>query len=126
LHRIARYPEDARAFGVEARREVAEIARFHGAAGGVVLRIEVQHQPAPGVVGKPRLAAVGKGESKVGNRVAGLDHRGQNFIGSRIASRLRWSQNSRKSSRSAAMCIEAGMPTVSCAENMSAPVCMAR
>ena len=50
----------------------------------------------------------------------------QNFIGSMIASRFRWSQNSRKSSRSAAMCMLAGTPMVTCALNISAPVCMAR
>ena len=50
----------------------------------------------------------------------------QNFIGSMIASRFRWSQNSRKSSRSAAMCMLAGTPMVTYAENISAPVCMAR
>ena len=51
--------------------------------------------------------------------------RGQYFIGSMMASRLRWSQNSMNSSRNAAMCMLAGMPTVSCAVNIEAPVCMA-
>ncbi len=52
--------------------------------------------------------------------------RDQNFIGSMIASRLRWSQNSMKSSRRAAMCMLAGMPIVTWEVNISAPVCMAR
>ena len=42
-----------------------------------------------------------------------------------IASRFIESQNSRKSSRREAMCVFAGMPTVICAVNISAPVCIA-
>src|SRR6185437_3726869 len=60
-----------------------------------------------------------------GSRDARRTAGSQNFTGSMIASRFRPSHNSRKSSRSAAMWISAGMPMVNWAWNISAPVCMA-
>src|SRR5690606_19393685 len=135
--RIARHPEDLRAERLELWQQRVEVTPLGGAAGGVVLGIEVQHQPLAGVRAQAGAAAVGKDQFQAcRDRVAhpggiGLArgaHQGtpQNFIGSMIASRLRWSQNSRKSSRKAAMCIRAGTPMVICAEYMSAPVCIAR
>src|SRR5690606_1941879 len=105
--------------------------------------VEVQHQPPAGVVGeggggaarkRERHREGGLGEDLADGGHAAVGRSGvveswagpQNFIGSMIASRLRWSQNSRKSPRSAAMCMFAGTPMVTWAENMSAPVCIAR
>src|SRR5690606_18532909 len=127
--RIPRYPEDRGAQLAELRQQGVEVPALGGAAGGGVLGIEVQHQPLPGVVGEGGGAAVVKcqrqPEDGLAQCLADVRH-GQNFIGSMIASRFRWSQNSRKSSRSAAMCMSAGIPMVTCAVNISAPVCIAR
>ncbi len=49
--------------------------------------------------------------------------RGHPRAGSIVASRFRSSQWSRKSLRRLAMCVEAGMPTVMCTENIVVPVC---
>src|SRR5690606_7192143 len=133
LRRVARDAEDLRAQRLELRQQRVEVAALGGAAGRVVLRIEIQHQPLAGVraqgggaaIGERQLQACRNPRARVGR--IGLAHCApQNFIGSMMASRLRWSQNSRKSSRSAAMCMRAGTPMVTWAEYMSAPVCIAR
>src|SRR5690606_29900354 len=114
---------------LERRQQRGEIPALGGAARRVVLRVEVQHQPLATVVGQGDGIAAGQGQRENGGDVVtGVEHfqTPQNFIGSRIASRFRWSQNSRKSSRRAAICMLAGTPMVICAENMSAPVCIAR
>src|SRR3546814_267132 len=128
--RVARHAQHGRAELAELGQQRVEVDAFGGASGGGVLRVEVQHQPlaaavAERVVAEFRGFAAGQRQWKLcRDLVAGIDRVGvghQNFIGSMIASRFRWSQNSRKSSRSAAMCMSAGTPMVTCAENMSAP-----
>src|SRR5690606_15902388 len=116
--------------------EITEIARFAGAAGRRVPGVEVNHDPFSAQRFEVERAAIVERRLQCGYALADADRfrvahvlaslSCQNFIGSMIASRLSPSQNSRTSSRSAARCIEPGMPTVICAENMSAPVCMAR
>src|SRR5690606_28229553 len=126
LDRILRHAQHLGAGAPELRQQGVEVQALGGAAGGGILRVEVQHQPLAGVVAERGRLAAGERKGQVGDAVAGVGHRAQYFIGSMMASRFRWSQNSRKSSRSAAMCMSAGTPIVSCAENMSAPVCIAR
>ena len=53
---VARDAEDVGAELAEFREQGGEVAPFGGAAGRVVLRIEVQHQPAACVVGQRGLA----------------------------------------------------------------------
>ncbi len=123
--RIARDADDRAVLLAELRIEIAEILRFERAAGRHVLRIEVDDEWLSDEVGELQRRSVLQRAFELWSLFAGFEHR-QNFIGSMIASRLSPSQNSRKSSRSAAMCIVFGMPIVICAENMSAPVCIAR
>src|SRR5690606_38526520 len=105
--------------------EVAETVRLAGAAGRRILGIEIDDDGSAAQVGQRERAAVMQDALEPGHFLADRGHR-QNFIGSMIASRLSPSQNSRKSSRSAAMWVVLGIPIVICAENMSAPVCIAR
>src|SRR5699024_1859831 len=111
----------------ELGHQVAEILGFVGATGCVVLGIEVHHHPLALQRVQRDVTAIGDGALELGGGFADFDHVSpfQNFTGSMMASRLRLSQSSRKSSRNAAMWLLAGMPTVICAWNMSAPVCMA-
>ncbi len=126
--RIARDAEhDGAAFG-EILLLVAKVLRLERTARRRVLRIEIHDDVFAFEIAQADLRVVADGAAQVWNFVT--DFHGmaclQNFIGSMIASRFSPSQNSRKSSRSPAMCVSAGIPIVICAENMSAPVCIAR
>src|SRR5690606_26817206 len=117
-HRVAGDAVRRGAEGLEFREQGVEVQTLGGAAGRGVLGVEVQHQPAAAVVGEGGAGAAGELQRELeGGAVelvafvhCSLRMRDQNFIGSMIASRLRWSQNSRKSSRNAAMCMSAGTP----------------
>src|SRR5262249_17243451 len=100
-----------------------ELLCFQRTARRIVFRIEIHDGQLTSEITQSDRSG-GALAAQVGNGFAERDH--QYFIGSMIASRLRPSQNSRKSSRKAAMCVFDGMPIVICAENMSAPVCIAR
>src|SRR5690606_17318193 len=134
LHRVARDAEHLGAALAELRQQRVEVQALGGAAGGGILWVEIEDQPLAGMVGEGGGGAAGQGQrhrqDRFGELLADGDHAQdsipQNFIGSMMASRFRWSQNSRKSSRNAAMCMSAGMPMVTWAVNISAPVCIAR
>jgi hypothetical protein len=49
---------------------VAEVSALGGAAGGVVLRIEVEHQLFAALVSEPEAAAAGAGKTEVSYRLA--------------------------------------------------------
>ena len=55
---------------VDGRVRVAELARLDRAAGGVVLRVEVDDRPAPALVGQAMDGAGLVGEGDVGREVA--------------------------------------------------------
>ena len=50
--------------------KVAKVAAFGGAAGGVVLRVEVEHQAFAALVREPKRAAAGAGETEIRDRLA--------------------------------------------------------
>src|SRR5690606_2737206 len=106
----------------EACRQVAELLRLRRAAGGHVLRVEIQHH------GLAACSRQGEGLAggAVGREILHLraDLRGghQFFTGSRMASRFCESQYSMKSSRRWPMARRAGTLIIICTANMAAPV----
>src|SRR6185437_193492 len=145
---VARHTDDRGTAARELRVQVAEIAGFAGAAGGIVLGVEIQHDPLVLQVGELKRVARLGGAGEFGDLGADFDRHVafasipdngsrfrrddgrrkfalQNLTGSMIASRFKPSHISMNSSRSSAMRVSAGMPTVICAWNMSAPVCIA-
>src|SRR5690606_19182011 len=74
LHRVARDAQHLGAGLAQLRVQRGKVLAFAGAARGVVLRVEVQHQPAAAVVAEGSTAAVAQRQRKVGNGIAGAQH----------------------------------------------------
>ena len=112
--RVGRDADDLGSRLAELRIQVAEFHAFPRAAGGIVARVEVDDELATGLSGQLPVAAPGRGQREVRNLAVELDglvgHR-HALSGSRIASRLRLSQKSMNSSRSAAMWMRVGTCT---------------
>src|SRR6185437_9553611 len=122
---IARHADDPDARLAEPGVQVAKILRFTGAAGGHVLRVEVDDQLlARGVLQSPG-APAGRRQGEVGGLAPDLGGAHQDFTGSRMASRFSESQNSMNSSRRWATWMRLGTLTIICTENIGAPVCAA-
>jgi hypothetical protein len=70
LQRVARDAVDVEPGAAERLVQVAEIATLGGAAGGVVLRVEVENQALAALVFETERAAAGAGKTEVGYRLA--------------------------------------------------------
>ena len=70
LERIARDAVDVEPGAPELVLEVAEIAALGGAAGRVVLRVEVEDQPVAALIFEPERTAAGAGCCEVRDRLA--------------------------------------------------------
>ena len=70
FQRVARDAIDVDAGAAELAVQVAKVAALRGAAGGVVLGVEVEDQAFAALVFEPERAAAGAGKTEVGDRLA--------------------------------------------------------
>jgi len=128
---VPRGAEDNGLLAPELRVQVPEVLAFLCAAWRCVLGVEVQHNVLAAQVFEADLPVAGCVAGEIGDdAVQGRSAQRsllyiQVLTGSSIASRFNRSHSSRNSSRSCAICTEAGILTAICTANIGAPVCAA-
>ena len=70
FQRVARDAVDVHPGAAELAVQLAKVAALRGAAGGVVLGVEVEDQALAALISEPERAAAGAGKTEVGYRLA--------------------------------------------------------